>query len=65
MARDIHDTLAQTLAGLVILAERAGMQSADGQSDAAATTIATVEQVAREALTETRAIVASTAAVPS
>lgn len=65
MARDIHDTLAQTLAGLVILAERAGRQSADGQSDAAAATIATVEQVARDALTETRAIVASTAAVPS
>ncbi|MCC2031220.1 sensor histidine kinase [Microbacterium allomyrinae] len=65
LARDIHDTLAQTLAGLVIFAERAGRQSRDGQADAAATTIATVEQVARDALAETRALVARTAAVPS
>ncbi|MDY0908874.1 sensor histidine kinase [Microbacterium sp. CFBP9034] len=65
LARDIHDTLAQTLAGLVILAERGGRQSRDGESDAAATTIATVEQVARDALNEARALVARTAAVPS
>ncbi|WP_137843139.1 sensor histidine kinase [Microbacterium sp. 2FI] len=65
LARDIHDTLAQTLAGLVILAERAGRQSRDGETDAAATTIATVEQVARDALGEARALVARTAAVPS
>ncbi|WP_109211526.1 MULTISPECIES: sensor histidine kinase [Microbacterium] len=65
LARDIHDTLAQTLAGLVIFAERAGRQSRDGQADAAAATIATVEQVARDALAESRALVARTAAVPS
>lgn len=65
LARDIHDTLAQTLAGLVIFAERAGRQSRGGQTDAAAETIATVEQVAREALAEARALVARTAAVPS
>ena len=64
LARDIHDTLAQTLAGLVIFAERAGRQSRDGETDAAAETIATVEQVARDALTESRAIVARTASVP-
>ncbi|KQP70286.1 hypothetical protein ASF40_10825 [Microbacterium sp. Leaf288] len=64
LARDIHDTLAQTLAGLVIFAERAGRQSREGQTDAAATTIATVEQVARDALAEARALVARTAAVP-
>ncbi|MEV4689363.1 sensor histidine kinase [Microbacterium sp. LWH3-1.2] len=64
LARDIHDTLAQTLAGLVIFAERAGRQSRDGQTDAAATTIATVERVARDALAEARALVARTAAVP-
>jgi signal transduction histidine kinase len=64
LARDIHDTLAQTLAGLVIFAERAGRQSREGQSGAAATTIATVEQVARDALAEARALVARTAAVP-
>lgn len=65
LARDIHDTLAQTLAGLVLLAERAGRQSRDRQTDAAATTIATVEQIARDALAEARALVARTAAVPS
>ncbi len=65
LARDIHDTLAQTLAGLVILAERAGRQSREGSTDAAAATIATVEAVAREALAESRALVARTAAVPS
>ena len=65
LARDIHDTLAQTLAGLVILAERAGRQARDIEPDAAAETIATVEQVARDALNEARALVARTAAVPS
>jgi signal transduction histidine kinase len=65
LARDIHDTLAQTLAGLVIFAERAGRQSRDGRTDAAAVTIATVELVARDALAEARALVARTAAVPS
>lgn len=65
LARDIHDTLAQTLAGLVILAERAGRQSRDQQTDAAAATIGTVEQVARDALAESRALVARMAAVPS
>ncbi len=65
LARDIHDTLAQTLAGLVILAERAGRQSREGRVDGAAQTIATVESVAREALAEARALVARTAAVPA
>lgn len=65
LARDIHDTLAQTLAGLVILAERAGRLSREGRTDAATTAIATVEQTAREALGEARALVARTAAVPS
>lgn len=64
LAREIHDTLAQTLAGLVILAERAGRQSAAGDPDGAADTIRTVEQAAREALGEARGLVARTAAVP-
>lgn len=64
LARDIHDTLAQTLAGLVLFAERAGKQQAEGRGDAAAATISTVEQVARDALAETRALVARSAAVP-
>ncbi len=64
LARDIHDTLAQTLAGLVMLAERAGVQARGGRTEAATATIATVEQVAREALGEARSLVARTAAVP-
>ena len=36
----------------MILAERAGRQSREGSPDAAAVTIATVEEVAREALAE-------------
>lgn len=64
LARDIHDTLAQSLAGLVLLAERAGKQSQEGQADAAAATIATAEQIARDALAEARSLVARTAALP-
>ncbi|MCW3493635.1 sensor histidine kinase [Microbacterium sp. SSM24] len=65
LSRDVHDTLAQTLAGLAILAERAGRQLADERTDAAADTIATVERLSRDALEEARAIVSRTAAVPS
>ncbi len=65
IARDIHDTLAQTLAGLVLLSERAGRQARDGRTDAATETIATIEQTAREALAESRALVARMAAVPA
>lgn len=65
LSRDVHDTLAQTLAGLTILAERAGRQLAEGRTDAAADAIATVERLSRDALGEARAIVSRTAAVPS
>lgn len=65
LSRDVHDTLAQTLAGLAILAERAGHQLAEERADAAADTIATVERLSRDALEEARAIVSRTAAVPS
>ncbi|GAA3643047.1 hypothetical protein GCM10022200_28670 [Microbacterium awajiense] len=65
LSRDIHDTLAQTLAGLALLAERAGRQLESGRADAAAETIGTVERLSRDALAEAREIVARTAAVPS
>ncbi len=65
LARDIHDTLAQTLAGLTILAERGGRQLAEGRADAAASTIGTVERLSRDALEEARALVARTAAPPA
>lgn len=65
VARDIHDTLAQTLTGLVLLAERAGRQARTGQSEAATRSVEAVETVARDALAEARALVARTAAVPA
>ncbi|MBA8815382.1 signal transduction histidine kinase [Microbacterium halimionae] len=65
IARDIHDTLAQTLAGLVLLSELSSRHIRDGKADAAAKTIETVERTAREALNESRALVARMAAVPS
>jgi len=65
LARDVHDTLAQTLAGLAILSERAGRQLGEGRADAAADSIATVERLSRDALDEARAIVSRLAAVPT
>lgn len=65
LARDIHDTLAQTLAGLVLLSERAAAQARRGEPADAAATMDTVERTAREALAEAREIVARTAAVPA
>ncbi|WP_136709684.1 sensor histidine kinase [Agromyces sp. H66] len=85
LAREIHDTLAQSLTGLVLLAQRAGREigatdaagptGAAGSTDAAgptdapgsapraAETVALIEQTAREALGEARALVAVNAPV--
>jgi signal transduction histidine kinase len=71
LAREIHDTLAQSLTGLVLLAQRAGreLDAADAAAapDAAAgrarDTIDLIEQTAREALGEARALVAANAPV--
>jgi signal transduction histidine kinase len=58
LARELHDTLAQTLTGIVMLAERArGRHPGDVQ-------LAVLEDAAREALTETRGLVAAGASVP-
>ncbi len=65
IARDLHDTVTQTLAGLVILAERGSRQAADGRIDAATETMSTVENLARDALREARELVVHTAAVSS
>lgn len=58
LARDLHDTIAQDLTGLVMLAQRARREAAG--SDA---TLALLEENARAALTETRALVAAGASV--
>ena len=58
LARELHDTLAQTLAGIVMLAERArSAHPTDPQ-------LGVLEDAAREALAETRAVVAAGAPVP-
>ena len=50
LARDVHDTIAQSLTSIVMLAERAGR-------DGSAATIALIEDAARDALREARALV--------
>lgn len=61
LARELHDTIAQTLAGTVLLAQRARRELATGTlSDA---TLGSLEDAAREALTETRTLVAGSAPV--
>lgn len=62
LAREIHDTIAQSLTGLVMLAQRAGnrLEPVDGEAAASVRDdVALMEQMAREALTEARGLVAS------
>ena len=57
LAREIHDTIAQDLTGLVMLAQRAQREADPSQA------LALLEESARTALAETRALVASSAPV--
>jgi signal transduction histidine kinase len=58
LARDVHDTIAQSLTSIVMLAERARL---DGSPAA----VGLIEDAAREALLEARALVAVTSPAPS
>lgn len=60
LAREVHDTIAQSLTSIVMLAERA-------RHDGSAETIALIEDAARDALREARALVVveSPASTPS
>jgi signal transduction histidine kinase len=60
LAREIHDTIAQDLTGLVLLAQRASRELTAGDTVATAAQLAVLEEGARTALAETRALVAST-----
>lgn len=65
LARDLHDTITQDLAGIVMLAQR-GRRELDSAASAArraADVFDMVESSARDALTEARALVAATAPV--
>ncbi|HMH59070.1 MAG TPA: sensor histidine kinase, partial [Galbitalea sp.] len=63
LAREIHDTIAQDLTGLVLTAQRGLRELRSGNSAAAEKQLDLLEENARNALTETRALVASGAAV--
>src|SRR5690606_3736963 len=61
MSREVHDTVAQSLTGLVLLAQRARREQGAGALDAE--TLELIETGARDALAETRALVAAAAPV--
>ncbi|MFT2751828.1 sensor histidine kinase [Clavibacter sp. Sh2088] len=63
MSADIHDTVAQDLTGVVLLAQRGRRELRGGGTEALDATLALLEDSARDALTQTRAIVAATAPV--
>ena len=57
LAREIHDTIAQSLTSLVMLAQRAGNEL--GPDSGARPTVELIEDTARQALTEARTLVAA------
>lgn len=61
LTREIHDTIAQDLTGLVMLSQRAQRELATGST--AHETLALLEESARTALAETRALVVSSTPV--
>lgn len=65
ISRELHDTLTQSLTGLVMLSQRATRLAEADAPDLAAlrTQLALVDDVAREALGEARAVVASSASL--
>lgn len=66
LAREIHDTIAQSLTGLVMVAQRAGNRLEPLEGEAAASVrgdVELMEQMAREALIEARGLVAALAPV--
>lgn len=60
LSRELHDTLTQTLTGLVMLSEQAERALAAGDADRAGNRLTRVSSAAREAMTEARALVATT-----
>ena len=62
LAREIHDTIAQDLAGLVLLAQRTRRELSAGEPTVGET-VDLLEDSARKALAETRSLVATSAPV--
>ncbi|QYH34532.1 sensor histidine kinase [Salinibacterium sp. M195] len=63
LAREIHDTIAQDLTGLVLVAQRAKRELENNQPVAAAEQLELIEDSARAALAEARALVTASAPV--
>ncbi|MET0590070.1 MAG: sensor histidine kinase [Naasia sp.] len=65
ISRELHDTLTQSLTGLVMLAQRArALADAPGPDQSAVSAqLAMIDEVARDALAEARSVVASSAAL--
>jgi signal transduction histidine kinase len=59
IARDIHDTIAQSLTSIVMLAQRARLEQPTSDS-----ALEMIEATAREALSEARSLVAANAGLP-
>jgi signal transduction histidine kinase len=59
MAREIHDTLAQGMTSIVMLAQTAAVELSRGAAEPAAARLAAIEDTARENLAEARALVAA------
>ncbi|MGW7686070.1 sensor histidine kinase [Kribbella sp. NPDC054772] len=59
MAREIHDTLAQGMTSIVMLAQAASAELSRGGTPGAAARLAAIEDTARENLAEARALVAA------
>ncbi|TBN55513.1 sensor histidine kinase [Glaciihabitans arcticus] len=60
LAREIHDTIAQDLTGLVLLSQQSRRSLAAGDVSGAEQQLALLEESARLALSETRSLVAAT-----
>jgi signal transduction histidine kinase len=71
LAREIHDTIAQSLTGLVMLAQRAQRETKDPTAGTQTArdrklneTLSLIETMARETLGDARALVATSAGIP-
>jgi len=63
LAREIHDTIAQSLTGIVMMSQRAQRELGAGQLAPLADQLQLLEESARDALVETRSLVAASAPV--
>jgi signal transduction histidine kinase len=63
LAREIHDTIAQSLTGIVMMSQRAQRELGSGQLAPLADQLQLLEESARDALVETRSLVAASAPV--